>query len=141
VFDVTQGDVLITRTERESLKVLNEGSLTVALDPELTDDLIQEGMIRDLVRGVQQLRKDRGLEVTDRIRLYLYGPEEVQEAVESFEEHLTGETLAESWHWEQRADAIRIDCGQEVCLTSLERVGDGSAAADGKPAAREGAGS
>jgi isoleucyl-tRNA synthetase len=154
VFDLTQEDVLITRTERESLKVLNEGSLTVALDPELTEDLIQEGMIRDLVRGVQQLRKERGLAVTDRIRLYLHGPEEVQEAVESFEGHLTGETLAESWRWERRPDAVKIACGQEVCLTSLERVGrgapsppgeqpveDASGEQAGSSARREGAGS
>jgi isoleucyl-tRNA synthetase len=138
VFDLTEGDVLVTRTERENLKVLNDGSLTVALDPELTEDLIQEGMIRDLVRGIQNLRKDKGLEVTDRIELFLYGSEELKEAVEGYQEHLASETLAEAWSWEQRQDAVKIECGQEVCLTSLRRLGDESVAGGGTSAGGEG---
>ena len=53
--------------------MINDGSLTVALDPELTPELIQEGLVRDLVRGIQNLRKDKGLDVTDRIELTLAG--------------------------------------------------------------------
>ena len=48
---LTAEAVLVTRTEKEHLKVLNEGSLTVALDPELTEELVHEGLVRDLVRG------------------------------------------------------------------------------------------
>ena len=138
VFDLTRDEVLITRSERENLKVLNEGSLTVALDPELTEDLIREGMIRDLVRGIQSLRKERGLEVTDRIELYLNGSEELKEAVEDHQEHVAGETLAHSVRWEQRPDAVRIECGQEVCLVSLHKVGGDLAAAGRRPPARSG---
>ena len=49
----------IRRAEKEGLKVLNEGSLTVALDTEITEELLAEGYVRDLVRGVQNLRKER----------------------------------------------------------------------------------
>jgi isoleucyl-tRNA synthetase len=96
-------------------------------------------MIRDLVRGVQQLRKDRGLEVTDRIELYLYASDELREAVEGFQEHLTAETLAESWSWGQRPDAVKIECGQEVCLASLRRAGE-KRRTTGTPRARRGGG-
>jgi isoleucyl-tRNA synthetase len=56
--DLTADDLVVSREEKESLKVLNEGSLTVALDPELTEELMQEGAVRDLVRTIQNLRKE-----------------------------------------------------------------------------------
>ncbi len=103
--DLTQEDVIIQRTERENLRVLNEGSLTVALDPEITDDLRQEGVVRDLIRQIQNLRKESGLDVADRIRLVIRGPQELREAVENNEEYLMGETLAVSVNWCDDASA------------------------------------
>ncbi len=114
--------VEIQRIEKEHLKVINDGSLTVALDPELSPELIEEGLVRDLVRGIQNLRKDRGLEVTDRIELMLFGPEPVRSAAEHFREHLLSETLATSWKWEKAADAVTIECGEETCAVSLKKA-------------------
>jgi len=122
VFDLTEEGVIIARTERENLKVLNEGSLTVALDSELTDELIQEGMARDLIRGIQNLRKELDLEVTDRIELSLFGAEQVKRAVEANEDTLKSETLAVSWKWKKQEGAAEIDCGQETCCVSLKKV-------------------
>jgi isoleucyl-tRNA synthetase len=124
VFDLTEEGVIIARIERENLKVLNEGSLTVALDSELTDELLQEGMARDLIRGVQNLRKERDLEVTDRIELFLFGSEVMRRAVEANEETLMSETLAVSWSWQERAGAAEIDCGRESCSVSIEKADD-----------------
>ena len=122
VFDLTEEGVIIARTEKENLKVLNEGSLTVALDPELSDELIQEGMARDLVRGIQNLRKEMDLEVTDRIELFLFGSQGVKQAVEANEESLKYDTLAVSWQWKKHDDAVGIDCGQEKCLVYLKKT-------------------
>jgi isoleucyl-tRNA synthetase len=122
VFDLTEEGVVIARTEKENLKVLNEGSLTVALDPELSDELIREGMARDLVRGIQNLRKEMDLEVSDRIELFLFGSQAVKEAVEANEESLKYETLAVSWQWKKHDDAVGIDCGQEKCLIYLKKT-------------------
>jgi isoleucyl-tRNA synthetase len=122
VFELTAEGVIIERREKANLKILNEGSLTVALDPELTGELIQEGMVRDLVRGIQNLRKEMNLEVTDRIELFLFGPQSVREAVEANEEHLRGETLAVAWRWQKRSGAVELDCGQERCQVSLRKA-------------------
>jgi len=122
VFDLTEEGVIIARTEKENLKVLNEGSLTVALDPELSDELIQEGMARDLVRGIQNLRKEMDLEVTDRIELFLFGSQGIREAVEANEESLKYDTLAVSWQWKKHDRAAAIDCGQEKCLVYLKKT-------------------
>jgi isoleucyl-tRNA synthetase len=113
--------VLVSRTEKEHLKVLNEGSLTVALDPELTPELVAEGLVRDLVRGVQSLRKERGLAVTDRIRLELSGSEELRRAIEAFQERLTGETLADGWSWGRHPEAVEVECGQETAYVHLRK--------------------
>jgi isoleucyl-tRNA synthetase len=121
-FSLTPEGVEIQRIEKQNLKVINDGSLTVALDPELTPELIQEGLVRDLVRGIQSLRKDKGLEVTDRIELALFGSEALQAAVESFRAHLLSETLATSWKWEKPLEGTEIDCGGETCVVSLKKV-------------------
>jgi isoleucyl-tRNA synthetase len=119
--DIDAGSVVIQRNERENLKVLNEGSLTLAIDPSISEDLYQEGMIRDIVRQVQNLRKESGLQVTDRIALSLHGSERVREAVEGFEEYLMQETLTVKWQWDKTDGAIIIDCGDESCSIALKK--------------------
>ena len=74
--------------KRKNLKVLNEGSLTIGLDTELTEALKQEGVVRDLVRNIQSLRKETGLDVSDRIKLYIYGGDEIKASVDSHEEYM-----------------------------------------------------
>ncbi len=101
VLELTSDSVEVRRSEKAGLKVLNEGSLTVALDPEITPELKAEGIVRDLVRGIQNLRKDSGFEVTDRITVRADGPEVVRNAVDSFEKYLRGETLSESFEWKE----------------------------------------
>ncbi len=120
-FDITKENVEIRRSEKENLKVLNEGSLTVALDPEITEELKKEGMVRDVIRGVQNLRKDIGLDVTDRIELFLDGDEYVKEAVESFQDYLMNETLAVSLSWQKNDDARKIECGDKACYASVRK--------------------
>jgi isoleucyl-tRNA synthetase len=113
--------VMVQRNEKENLKVANEGSLTVAIDPTLTPALIQEGIVRDLVRGIQNMRKLKGFNVTDRICLTLFGPDAVKQAVSGFEDHLKQETLARCWKWEKTKAQEEIECGDERCLCSIEK--------------------
>ncbi len=72
------------------------GGVTVALDTTLTDDLRQEGLCREIINKVQNLRKKSGLEVSDRIALNIEGPAAVQAVVARFADRLMGETLAET---------------------------------------------
>jgi isoleucyl-tRNA synthetase len=115
-------NLVIQRSEKEGLKVMNEDSLTVALDPHLTPELIEEGMIRDLVRGIQNLRKENGFEVTDRISLKLFGEESMKAAIEKYKDYIFQETLSESWQWEQNGDSQAIDCGESECFCSMTKV-------------------
>ena len=80
-FTLTEEGLAIQRIEKENLKVLNEGSLTIGLDSEITEELLEEGTVRDIVRSVQNLRKERELDVTDRIILKLFGSDWLKNAV------------------------------------------------------------
>ncbi len=120
--ELNEEGIVVQRSEKEHMKVLNEESLTVGLDTEVTDELRQEGAVRDLVRSIQNLRKETGLEVTDRIRLVLYGTDDVQKAVENFEEHLLNETLARDYQWKEPVDGIEVECGEGSCKISLSKT-------------------
>ncbi|HBM57000.1 MAG TPA: isoleucine--tRNA ligase, partial [Acidimicrobiaceae bacterium] len=73
---------------------LGSGDAVVVLDTAVTDDLAQEGLARDVVRQVQQARRDAELVVTDRIRLVLDGDNAVLDAVRAHEDHVAGQVLA-----------------------------------------------
>jgi isoleucyl-tRNA synthetase len=100
-------------------RVVREGSASVALDLEVTPELRREGLARDLVRAVQDLRKAAGLAVDDRIELAVKAEGEVAEAVAAHRDHLLGETLATALHRAPQGDGhdarVELD-GQEVRL-------------------------
>lgn len=89
-----RGDVEITSQDIEGWLVANEGALTVALDVAITDDLRKEGIARELINRIQNLRKDSGFELTDRIDVILQNDEQVANAVGANIEYIKAETLA-----------------------------------------------
>ena len=120
--DLNSDSIVIQRSEKEGLKVLNEGSLTVALDPEVTDELLKEGIVRDIVRAVQNLRKESDLDVQDRINLTLIGSDTVKDAVVDFEDYLMQETLTASWSWDEPVSAIEAAAGDESVKIGLAKA-------------------
>jgi isoleucyl-tRNA synthetase len=92
-------NVIVERKEKENLKVVNDGTLTVGLDTKITDALRKEGYARDLVRGIQNLRKESGFELTDRIQLTVGGDAALKDAFAQFKDFIAGETLAASSEW------------------------------------------
>jgi isoleucyl-tRNA synthetase len=89
-------DIVVERIPKEGLAVQAQGALVVALDLELDDDLIREGLARELVNNVQQMRKAHEFEVTDRIHLKISSDEAVHAAVAAFTEYIQSEVLARS---------------------------------------------
>ena len=86
-------DVEITSQDIEGWLVASSGSLTVALDVTLTDELKNEGIARELVNRIQNLRKDSGFEVTDKIEVQLQRDGKVEQAVNDNLEYIKMETL------------------------------------------------
>lgn len=91
---VEVADVEIISEDIPGWLVSNEGNLTVALEVELTDELKREGMARELINRIQNLRKESGLEITDRISVTIEPRQEAQDAVEMFGELIKTQVLA-----------------------------------------------
>ncbi|RPI70656.1 MAG: isoleucine--tRNA ligase, partial [Ignavibacteriales bacterium] len=92
---VTPEDVEIISTEIKGWVVESEGGVTVAIDTELNEQLLEEGIAREFVNRIQNMRKDAGFDVTDRIMIFFYGSEKLVNAVNSFKNYISNETLAE----------------------------------------------
>ena len=104
---VEVADVEIISEDIPGWLVANEGSLTVALEVELTDELRQEGMAREIINRVQNIRKESGLEITDRINILLAPNAEIEAAVKGFGDYIQAQVLADSI-------SIAANDGQEV---------------------------
>jgi isoleucyl-tRNA synthetase len=87
-------DVVVHRQARGELVVQTDGEVVAALDPALTDDLKAEGLAREIVSRVQRMRREAGLEVTDRIRIGLDGDEALRSAALRHHGYISEETLA-----------------------------------------------
>jgi len=91
---VTPADFEITSEDMPGWLVASEGKLTVALDITLTDELRAEGVARELINRIQNIRKDSGLEVTDKIRVEIEQKELVADAVARYADYIGSQTLA-----------------------------------------------
>jgi isoleucyl-tRNA synthetase len=91
-FVLEADEVLVERVGREGWSVATDGLLTVALDTTLDDELLLEGRLYDRIHEVNVLRKESGLEITDRIRLWL--PD--ADLVDRYRDRIAAETLAVS---------------------------------------------
>ncbi len=108
--------------DRTAVGLLPGGGFVV-LDTVVTPDLAREGLARDLVRAVQQARKDSGLEVSDRIRLVLGGTAAVVEAATAHEQLIAGETLATAYSVEEHMTGTEVALGDgETATISLAKA-------------------
>lgn len=89
-------DVEIISEDIPGWLVANDGNLTVALEIKLNEELKNEGMARELINRIQNLRKDRGLEITDRINVTIAPNDQIEKAVNAFADYIKGQVLADS---------------------------------------------
>ena len=95
---VTPADFEITSEDMPGWLVTSEGKLTVALDITVTPELRREGVARELINRIQNIRKDSGFEVTDKIAVEIEAKESITEAVAEFASYIGGQTLAVDVH-------------------------------------------
>ena len=94
-----------------------EGKLTVAMDITVTEELRREGVARELVNRIQNIRKESGFDVTDKIRVTIGRHEALAGAVESFGDYIAAQTLAVSV---VMADASAMPGAQEIEIDDLK---------------------
>ncbi len=99
---ITPEDVIISTESKEGTAAAVDGELTVSLDLHISEELLYEGMAREFVNRVQNMRKEAGFEVTDRIEIWLQTSEKLAQAVSVQAEYIQNETLCESLHIGQK---------------------------------------
>ena len=103
-------DVDIISEDMPGWTVANDGNLTVALDIQITDELRTEGVARELVKRIQNIRKESGFEITDRIAVTLEHNEQTDKAVDQFKDYICGQVLANSLTVVDKLDnAVELD--------------------------------
>jgi isoleucyl-tRNA synthetase len=119
-------DVEIISEDIPGWLVANEGNLTVALDITVTDELRNEGMARELINRIQNIRKESGFEVTDKIAIKMVKDEAINESVEAFKTYIATQTLAVSIDLvekleQNKAKSVEIDETLTI-LMQIEKV-------------------
>lgn len=118
-------EILVESSSPAGFAVAEEGSYVVALNTEITEELRREGLARDLVRNVQDARKDAGLEISDHIRLSLQMPEALADAVRPHQEYIAAETLADEVTFAAPPPTARTEeaeLGDEKILIGIVKV-------------------
>lgn len=113
-FEISREEVEILSEDIPGWSVAGDGKLTVALDIHLSPELIQEGYAREFINRIQNLRKDSGLELTDKIQVWISAHPDWDQAVKEYKEYICTETLAVSL--EQKSDL------QEGILTEINEL-------------------
>lgn len=116
-------DVEIIAEDVEGWQVANMGKLTVALDVHISPELKQEGLARELINRIQNLRKEKAFEVTDRIKVTLAQNTEIQQAVENNFSYICTEILADSLEFKSKIEqGTTIDIDGESLMLLIEKI-------------------
>jgi isoleucyl-tRNA synthetase len=109
----------VVQSAKGSFATMDEGGFTVALDPTITPELRLEGLARELVNRVQNLRKESGLQVQDRIRLGIFGDGEILDVSRAWGEFVAAETLAVELETGSVTDFEGYEASREVDLDGV----------------------
>ncbi|MBN2892476.1 MAG: isoleucine--tRNA ligase [Bacteroidales bacterium] len=102
--------------------VVSDGKFTVALDVTITDELKQEGFAREIINKVQNFRKENGFDVTDKIKIKINAAQELLEAVESYKDYISTQTLADEIIFDENiANSTEFDINGIIALINVEK--------------------
>ena len=116
-------DVEIITEDMPGWLVANEGKLTVALDITVTDALVREGIARELVNRIQNIRKSNGYEIVDKISVEIEARDEINEAVKEYSKYIASQTLAKAVLLvEKLTDATELEFDEYQVKVSVKKV-------------------
>ena len=119
---VEAADVEIISEDIPGWLVSNEGNLTVALEVELNEELRREGMARELINRIQNLRKENNFEITDRINVTVSANEQVENAIESYADYIKGQVLADSLTVADTNEGAEVDFDDFKLMIKVEKA-------------------
>ncbi len=120
--DLEPSDVQIERKVKTGLAAGNIGDLTLALDLELSEELIEEGLAREMVNKINTMRKEMGFEVTDRIHITMQTTDTVKKCFHKHEAYISGEVLSIETRFENCENGTLWDLNGEETWISLKKA-------------------
>ena len=121
--DLDSNNLLVTMQGKEGFAFAGEGEIGVVLDTHITEELKEEGYVREVLSKVQNMRKDKGFEVLDRINLFVGGNEVIENVIKKHEEEIKSETLALTVKYnEDRKDYVDTNINGEHINLDVEVV-------------------
>ena len=122
-FSLQVGETEITSEDVPGWTVASKGRITVALDLNLTPELVAEGQARELVNRIQKIRKDSGFELTDRVQVSLFAPSGLTVSFGRFKDYICAEILADDLHFEESPQAQEIEINGENLTVTVTKKG------------------
>ncbi|NDV78525.1 isoleucine--tRNA ligase [Dysgonomonas sp. 511] len=129
-FDIDGQEAVIEQADAEIISedipgwlVANAGKLTVALDITITDELRKEGIARELVNRIQNIRKSSGFDITDRINIKISDQEQIRETISAYNSYIASQVLADSIEIGDVVNGQEIDMDDYILQVSVEKVG------------------
>ena len=118
---LTPEDVQVERIVREGLAAANDGLMTIVLDTQLTEELLKEGLVREIVNKVNTMRREAGFDVTDRIKIKLQTTDRVKQCFEEYQDYIRNEVLAVEVSF-GNSEGIEVDLNGEPAVIFLEKI-------------------
>lgn len=121
VIDLTSENLLITMSGKDGFAFAGEGEIGVVLDTHITDDLREEGYLREILSKIQNMRKEKGFEVLDRIILYVSNNEKIEELIKKYEDVIKNDTLIDIIVYnENRENYTELKVNDETLNMNME---------------------
>jgi isoleucyl-tRNA synthetase len=117
-------ELVVRKSEKQGYLFESDGANSIVLDASITPELLAEGYAREIVSGIQNLRKQSGFDVTDNVRIHIVGGDMTAKALGLFDEHIRSETLAVSidQHLPDGKEPMELSVGEEKAAIVLEKV-------------------
>ncbi|MFN5889823.1 MAG: DUF5915 domain-containing protein, partial [Bacteroidota bacterium] len=121
-YTLTLEDVEISTQDMPGWLVATENGITVALDITITEPLLNEGIAREFVNRIQNLRKEMDFELTDKINVYFNGIDSLQSSVNQFNAYICGEVLAQSLVFQDFTTENPVDVYENPVHVRIEKA-------------------
>ena len=115
-------DVEIISEDIPGWLVANQDKLTVALDINISDDLLNEGIARELVNRIQNLRKSQDFEITNRIKVSISSNEKLDGAITQFTDYIKSQVLADIINITTEQQSTEIEINEEIITIDVEKI-------------------
>ncbi len=119
---IIREDVEIFSQDIPGWSVANEGTMTVALDLEISEDLRREGLAREIVKRIQAFRKENDFEIIDHIRIDFEENAEIKEAVLQFKEYICSQVLCDQLNFVSKADKHQLEIDDYRINVSIDKI-------------------